>query len=194
MGTMLEFIWVISSFLSFLIFIVMFLHSIMKKTSRGFYMTVNLLIQQVVCATLKKYIAQARPIGACSTSFGYPSGHSGFAASLATWLILEMILLHNAVPFKATKLYSLMRNSFVIFAPLIPISRYHLNYHSSGQIMCGLLVGFLCTMIYFNTVVRSLKPKKDRPTNSFVVTMWKKYNFHHNFDLHFSECSLKAIN
>ena len=84
-GTTLELIWVISSFLPFLIFAIMLTHSIIKKTSRGFFMVVNLAIQQVICALLKKYIAQARPIGACSTSFGYPSGHSGFAASLATW-------------------------------------------------------------------------------------------------------------
>jgi len=193
METFLEILWVISSFLPFFLFAVFVIHSFIKKTSRGFFILVNLLIQQLVCGLLKKYFAQARPLGACSTTFGYPSSHSGFAASLTTWLVLEMFLLHKKMHFKSCKFYSLLRNSFIVFAPLIPISRYFLNYHSLEQIMCGLLAGFTCTMLFFWIVKKTLlHGNSHRYNSSLVVKTWNKYSFHDNFGTyHASEKALQ---
>jgi len=181
-GTIFELVWVVSSFLPFFIFAAMFIHSIAKKTSRGFFMITNLLIQQIVCAGLKKIIAQARPLGACSTTFGYPSSHSGFTASMATWLILESFLVHSKVPFKSSKFYGMMRNGFIGFAPLIPVSRYFLNYHSIEQIFCGLFVGFMCTIVYFGLVKVALQcGDNGKSYGHIVVKAWKRYKFHDNF-------------
>ena len=84
-GSTLEFIWVFSSMIPFFIFFAMVGHSIYKRTARGFFMVANIFIQQVACALLKLYFAQARPLGACSVSYGLPSGHSGFASALTLW-------------------------------------------------------------------------------------------------------------
>jgi len=84
-GSVLELVWVFSSLLPFALFAGMLVYSITKRTSRNFLMLVNLSIQQIVCALLKKMIAQARPSGACSSTYGYPSSHSGFAASMTVW-------------------------------------------------------------------------------------------------------------
>ncbi len=80
-----ELIWVASSTLPYLISIGILIHWLTRRTSRGLLVMTNLMIHQITCAVLKRYFAQPRPDGACSNSFGYPSGHSGWTASLATW-------------------------------------------------------------------------------------------------------------
>jgi len=178
----LEFIWVISSALPFLIFGAIALHAFTKKTSRGFLILTNLLLQQIMCAVLKKFIAQHRPEMACSTSYGYPSSHSGFTASLALWLILEARLVHAKAHFKSCWTYTHMRNGFVLFAPLIPVSRYFLNYHSLEQICCGLIVGSMVTIPYFIMMHNLLSQKGNRNIYSvMLVKTWQKYSFQDNF-------------
>jgi membrane-associated phospholipid phosphatase len=181
MGILIEVTWVIASFLPFFLFAVIFIHSITKKTSRGFFVITNLAIQQIVCLLLKKYFQQARPVGACSSSFGFPSSHSGFTASMTTWLILEAVVFHEKVPFKTSKFYAMMRNGWIAFAPIIPVSRYFLNYHSIEQIVSGFIVGFLCTIIYFGIAMGSfLRNDYGKYYVSIVVKRWKKYNFEDN--------------
>jgi len=194
LGIFLEVVWVISSFLPFFLFAVFTIHAFLKKTSRGFFIITNLLIQQIVCGLLKKYFAQARPVGACSTTFGYPSSHSGFAASMATWLILETFFMHRNLHFKTSKFYTLSRNGFIVFAPLIPVSRYFLNYHSLEQILCGLLAGFVCTMVYFLIVKTTLlHGNTHKYHGSLIVKTWKKYKFHDNFAHHANEIDMKLM-
>jgi len=82
---LLEVIWVFSSALPYLISLGVIIHYLTKRTTRGFFIMTNLLLHTVACGLLKKYFAQPRPLGACSSSFGYPSGHSGYTSSLVTW-------------------------------------------------------------------------------------------------------------
>jgi len=49
-------------------------------------------------------------------------------------LILESFMLHGKASFKFVRSYSWFRNSFIFVAPLIPISRFFLNYHSFEQV------------------------------------------------------------
>lgn len=182
MEVTLEVLWVISSALPFLICAAIAIHAFTKKTSRGFLILTNILIQQIMCAVLKKFIAQHRPEGACSTTYGYPSSHSGFTASLAVWLILEAKLLHDKAHFKSSWDYAHMRNAFVSLAPLIPISRYFLNYHSLEQIAVGLIVGTMVTVPYFIVMTNILSHNGSRSVygKMFLKTL-KRYSFEENF-------------
>lgn len=178
----LELFWVISSIVPVLVFAALAIHAIAKKTLREVLLLVNLGIQQIACALLKRYFAQARPSLACSTSFGYPSGHSGFAAALATWLLLEAVMFHDQVPFKSGKFYSKFRNSLWFFAPFIPVSRYFLNYHSIEQICYGMMTGFICTLVYFGIVMSTLMHQGNgKLYKSVVFKVSKKYKFQDNF-------------
>jgi len=178
----LELIWVLSSVIPYLISVAILVHAFTKKTSRGFLILTNLLLQQIMCAVLKKYIQQHRPIGACSTTYGYPSSHSGFTASLAVWLILEAILIHEKAHFKSAKTYAHMRNAFVCFAPLIPISRYFLNYHSLEQIVVGIIVGTMVTVPYFIMMNNMLSSKGNKSMyGKMIIRTWQRYSFHDNF-------------
>jgi len=145
----LELIWFLASFLPLFVYLAILIYSIAKKNTRGCYILFNVFIQQIICAFMKLYVAQARPKGACSSSFGFPSGHSGFASAMATWFILEIIFFSQNAAFKQGKFYSYSRNIFIILAPLIPISRYFLNYHTVEQIVCGLLTGVFSTVFFF---------------------------------------------
>jgi len=177
----LEILWVASSLIPVLAFSALVLHSFFKRTSRGLLMLACLGVGQITVAMLKQYFAQARPAGACSTSYGYPSGHSGFASGLATWLLLEIIILHDKVPFKTTGGYFGMRNVCLCFIPFIPVSRYFLNYHSPEQIMYGLLTGFLCTVMCFGALMYALMHQGHGKFYTGVVAkIWKRIKFHDN--------------
>jgi len=148
-------------------------------------MLMNIIFQQIVIVLLKRYFQQPRPLGACSTSFGYPSGHSGFTASLTTWLILEIVVFHHKASFKTSKIYTVLRNSFIGLAPFIPVSRYFLNYHTFEQIMYGLLTGFVCTVVYFAVLMKTLiKKDKDEHYHSGVVRVLGRFVFHDNLIRH----------
>jgi len=178
----LEVIWVLSSVLPVLVFSALVLHSFFKRTSRGVFLFGSLILQQIIVALLKKYFAQARPKGACSSSFGYPSGHSCFAAGLVTWLFLEVVILHDKIPFKSPRFYSMTRNFCLCFAPLIPISRYFLNYHSPEQILYGLITGLTCTILLFGVLMAIMMHQSHgRFYHSVVSKIWKKFKFHDNF-------------
>jgi len=177
-----ELVWVIASTLPYVVSLGIFIHWLTRRTSRGFLVIINLLIHQVSCALLKRYFAQPRPDGACSNSFGYPSGHSGWTAALATWLILESFLLQRKASFKFSKSYSLFRNSFIFVAPLIPISRLFLNYHSVEQILTGLLNGFTGSIIYFAIVLFiMIRLKQVKVPTSISFKLWKEIKFENNF-------------
>jgi len=148
-GVTLELIWFAASFLPLFVYLTILVYSIAKRNTRGFYTLMNVFIQQIICAFMKLYIAQARPKGACSSSFGFPSGHSGFASAMITWFILEILFFTPEAAFKQSKFYKYTRNIFIILAPLIPTSRYFLNYHSFEQIVCGLVTGVFCSVFFF---------------------------------------------
>jgi len=123
------------------------LHS--KEKHSWILFLMNIFIQQIICASLKSVIAQARPVGACSTSYGYPSGHSGFAAAVVTWLVMEILFFDSKAIFKQSKFYVWSRNALILFAPLVPTSRHYLNYHTIEQIICGAIVGTITSVIFF---------------------------------------------
>jgi len=178
----LEFIWVVSSMLPYLICFAILIHTFTRKTYRSFLIFTNLLLQQIICIALKKYMAQHRPIGACSSSYGYPSSHSGFTSSLAIWLILEAKLIHNKAHFKLAKNYPHMRNAFVCFAPLVPISRYFLNYHSIEQILVGLIAGTMITVPYFFFIHNLFTQKGNKSVyGNMIIKTCQRYSFQDNF-------------
>mgnify|MGYP001028432216 CR=1 FL=1 len=181
----LEIIWVISSALPYLVTFGVIIHYLLRRTSRGFFIMTNLFLHTIACGLLKKYFQQPRPIGACATSFGYPSGHSGWTFSLATWFILEAYVLHEKVSFKSDKFYNLVRYSFFVFVPLIPISRYYLNYHSVEQIMFGFVNGVACALIYFVIVMSVMIRPEDKNYKS--IRLWKKIEVEDNFVLYHHE-------
>jgi len=182
---LLESVWVLSSVIPVIVFSALVLHSFCKRTSRGFFMFVALIIQQIIVGLLKQYFRQARPHGACSTSFGYPSGHSCFAAGLMTWLFLEILILHDDIPFKSPKFYAITRNICLLLAPLIPVSRYFLNYHSPEQIMYGIITGLLCSIVFFGILMSiMIHQGHGRFYHSVMAKIWKKLKFHDNYIHH----------
>jgi membrane-associated phospholipid phosphatase len=162
-GNLLEAIWeiimVFSSTAPYFLFVIVVGYSLFSRTSRGLCVAIFLVAQQVLCDAIKLGIAQARPPGACSTSFGLPSNHSSFGAALSTWLLLEWFVLDRNAPFKSWRYYKLLRNSFLVFAPFIAVSRHHLNYHTPGQIVAGSMIGFISAssvfaLMYYTVIVR----------------------------------------
>jgi membrane-associated phospholipid phosphatase len=136
-------------------------------------------MQHVLCEGAKKVLAQARPHGACSTSFGFPSNHSSFAASLATWLLLEEFFFEQHAPFKSWKYYRPLRNSFLFFVPFIIISRHHLNYHSPAQILAGMMIGFTCASAVFAVMYYTIVSRSDYSSLPFAK-IWTLLKFRDN--------------
>jgi len=141
---------------------------------------------------LKRIFAEHRPIGACSTSYGFPSGHSTFTASWLTWLLLEWFLFHERVPFKKGKIYYFLLTFGIIVTPLIPISRYYLNYHSVKQICFGLLTGFLCALVYFTIIVTLIHLNEGHFWSKRVTRALKKIKFTENI-LHYEEILVERV-
>jgi len=172
---------VLSSSLPYLIFILTVLISIYRRTSRGLFWFVFLGMQQVLCDAAKIVIAQARPPGACSTNFGLPSNHSSMVAAISTWLVLEWFLLEQNAPFRSWRFHKILRNLALLFTPFVLISRHHLNYHTSGQILAGVMVGFCSASSVFAVLYYTIATKADY-SNTFLATIWTKFGFRDNIN------------
>mmetsp|Transcript_19662 Transcript_19662/g.21956 ORF Transcript_19662/g.21956 Transcript_19662/m.21956 type:complete len:140 (+) Transcript_19662:212-631(+) len=88
---------------------------------------------------LKVSFRQKRPEGACSGSYGMPSGHSSISICLFFYCIF----------------FSLRKEIHIIYIPLstlmvtnIAISRLYLGYHSLNQIMGGFVTGTVISSLY----------------------------------------------
>jgi len=174
----LEIIWLMSSLVLMFAYLALIFHILVKRISRVFFILLTLALQQLVNELiLKRALAEARPLGACSHSYGLPSGHSSFAASFATWLILEWILFHEKVPFKTSKSYIALTTIAILATPLIPISRYYLNYHTIKQICFGVLSGFVCATVSFCILMAIVYRNNHRFENSMMTRLLRKLKF-----------------
>jgi len=140
---LIQSLWVASSVLPFVIIMGLGIRLLKRRTPRYMLITVCLVIQVAVNeGILKNLFKDPRPFGACSKSFGFPSGHASFASFFLTWLIFETLYISEHATFKKSKHYLPLRNIGLICCPLVPISRWFLNYHTVEQIICGSLIGF----------------------------------------------------
>lgn len=148
--SILEYIWAFASVLPLFINVGQLLYLFASRSSRTIFMVIAMVLHGMINEKgLKRWLAESRPYGSCASGYGLPSGHSGFAIGLAAYLVLEMVLLHDKVPFKKGFGYKFMTISYLIVAPLIPISRVFLNYHSVKQIIWGSIVGIALYSLFF---------------------------------------------
>jgi len=171
----MEVVWVASSLQPFIIILLLTVYLVYKRTSRVAFIGLNFLFTQVLNSAILKHIfAEPRPDGACSTSYGFPSGHSAQSTCWLIWLLFEWILFHDKVPFKSWKPHSFLRIFALVIVPFTPISRYYLNYHTIKQIMFGLLVGVICAGIIFYAMLVMIYKDEGKFWNSYVVFILKK--------------------
>jgi len=190
----LEILWVFGSLLPPIIYASLLIYTFMGRTSRVLIFLMSLAIQQILNEViLKRILAEHRPKGACSHSFGLPSGHSAFSACWLTWLLLEWSMFHDDVPFKKGKVHTVLRTLGIIVTPLIPISRYFLNYHSIKQICYGLLTGFCCALLTFTIVVTLIHLNEGHFWSRRVSRFLKKLKIKENI-LHIEEVLLENVN
>jgi len=181
---LLQVIWVSASVLPWLIYIGLFLCVLFARTSRVLFLAFSLLIQQCLNDVILKHIfAQDRPDGACSISYGMPSGHSAFTASWTLLLVLEWLLYHNKVPFKTGRFHGVVRTFGIIVMPLVPISRHYLNYHTIEQILCGLLTGLVVTSMYFYTMMAFMHRDNGKIWGTKVTKIFKRLKVKDNIVL-----------
>jgi len=102
-------------------------------------------------------------------------GHE--SRTLKTWLALEWILFHEKVPFKTEKFYAVLTSIGIFLAPLIPVSRYYLNYHSIKQICLGLITGFVLSLIHFCIIMAIIYKTHHRFENSLMTRLLRKLKF-----------------
>jgi len=178
----LEVLWVASSAQLYFIYSLLVIFIIFRRTSHALVLLIGLALQQFINDVIfKRSLAEARPSGACSHSYGLPSGHSSFASFLATWLILEWVMFHDKVPFRKSKFNLVFRIIGLIVCPFIPISRHFLNYHSAKQILYGTLDGFILAILYFALVVVLLYKDEGRFWGRKVTSILRKVWFKDNF-------------
>jgi len=161
------------------------IYSFVKRSARGFCFVIMISVHQVLIEIIKRILKMPRPFGACSPSYGFPSGHSAFASAMCTWFLLEHFVLDSRSPFKGWKFYRWTRNAFIVFCPLIPISRYFLNYHSIPQICTGLALGVVISaLLFFIVYNRVVRVEYHIYMSSYIVRVWKVLRITDNFSLH----------
>ena len=68
-----------------------------------------------------------------------------FFSCIAFWFILEECFITKNLQFK----YKSILIIFYVIYPFILYSRYYLNYHSIGQIIGGVIIGIVISMMWF---------------------------------------------
>ena len=107
------------------------------RTSRSCLILLMVFIENSVVIILKSVIQEPRPNYLCNEEFGYPSSHAAFFTCILFWFITEEICTPEFYQFK----YKPYLIPFGLIYPFLLYSRYYLNYHSTGQIIGGIVVG-----------------------------------------------------
>jgi dolichyldiphosphatase len=178
--SLLEFISVLASAGCYFAFALVVLLSIKSKSFRGFCLVLLLFAQYLVSEVLKRTIRIARPLGACSKSYGAPSAHCSFIMSVAAWLVLETYFLHEKSKFRSDRHYHKLRVFAWISLPLVAIGRIYLEYHTIGQVLGGCLVGISVAGLLFY-VMHEYHIKHHH--KSAFWRLWDKIDFHNNYSL-----------
>jgi len=184
----LEVIWVSASLVPFIVYGALAVYALFSRTSRALLFILCLLVQQLINdEILKKILAEHRPSGACSSSFGLPSGHSSFTASWSILMLYEWFLFHNKVPFKAGRFHVPLRTLGIAITPLIPVSRFFLNYHTPKQIFCGLATGLVLTTLTFYAFMALIHKDHGKMWGSTITAHFKRFKIEDNIVLYGSQ-------
>lgn len=155
--SLFETLMVIFSVIPYCLGLVVCMKFLVTRTARGSLLFFLLVAQNAVGETLKNFIMQPRPEGACSKSFGMPSSHSVMIGGLGTWLFLEEIGFEKWVVFKDTPRRKLLNIGCWTLMPLVCYSRVFLGYHSWQQVACGTIMGICDATLLFIVTLKSAK-------------------------------------
>ena len=93
---------------------------------------------------LKKLIGRPRPIGATATGKSFPSGHAQSYASVGTGLLYEA----NKHKFPAKRWQRIeFLIEFIVFGVLVAIGRMYFGQHYLTDVVAGLLIGAIITIL-----------------------------------------------
>ena len=115
------------------------------RASRSIFLLALMFIENFIVIFLKMIIQEPRPNFLCNNEYGFPSNHSCFFTCIAFWFILEEFFITKNLQFK----YKSILIIFYVIYPFILYSRYYLNYHSIGQIIGGVIIGIVISMMWF---------------------------------------------
>lgn len=115
--------------------------SVRRYKLAGLFLTANLLTIGIV-QTLKRVVAEPRPLGALETGFGFPSQHT--ASYVVFWGIL-MITTNS----KLLKLLGLL------MILMVGISRVYLGEHTVIDVIGGYVIGFMVLVLSWWWISRS---------------------------------------
>lgn len=80
-----ELFMVFSSAFPYCLVFLIFVSSLLTKTTRGFFITFLVFFQNFTCEAIKYIYEDPRPEGSCGKGYGFPSSHASFTAALFIW-------------------------------------------------------------------------------------------------------------
>mmetsp|Transcript_363 Transcript_363/g.346 ORF Transcript_363/g.346 Transcript_363/m.346 type:complete len:212 (+) Transcript_363:73-708(+) len=144
-GALLNIEFAIASVFPFIANIVILIRAFWKKNLAEKLFIPLTLVSLLVCEILlKTTIRQHRPDGACSHSYGMPSGHSSFSWCLIMWSLYSYYTKLN---------HRLWVPVCILFIGInVIISRIFLVYHTPLQVTIGSIVGIVISSVYFSII------------------------------------------
>jgi dolichyldiphosphatase len=111
------------------------------------------LIGEIVNKIVKKIIKQPRPdfhkdfgTGTYSLSYGMPSAHSQFMGFFAAYFVCIFLFKMSQMT-KPQQLFGVV--TLIVLAYAVAFSRVYLLYHTTQQVIVGLMFGALLGLVYF---------------------------------------------
>ncbi|KAJ5080233.1 hypothetical protein M0811_03717 [Anaeramoeba ignava] len=143
-----SYLMLLYSFEIYYIYGIGFILLFVRKAITNFYfMILALSISLWNDVILKNIIRQERPEGACSNSFGMPSGHSVSSLCFFTWFTLEILFGSRKNYSKKMKLFIISLIGILLLP--VPYSRVYLGYHSKEQVIVGSITGIFYAICFF---------------------------------------------
>ncbi len=85
LDSILQGFWVLASVTPIILTLLIISLSLYQRTSRVFCFASIIVIGEISIVILKEIFRMPRPNGACSTTFGFPSGHAAGTTFVTTW-------------------------------------------------------------------------------------------------------------
>ncbi|KAA3677319.1 dolichyldiphosphatase [Paragonimus westermani] len=145
--------------------------TVFRRDLHTIFLLLGVILNELLNTVMKKTLRQSRPIATHNSklsSYGMPSSHAQFVGFFCLYSVFFIRFRRLSEKFCRPKIRLLLYIASVVTGALTCYSRLYLLYHTTEQIVIGLVMGLFLALGWFPLVHSVLTPLFPRICNLFI--------------------------